>query len=180
MATVTDSGTPNNHIFDFTIPRGATGATGPKGATGATGPTGPTGTCRCCVSLRSILSAKGQYSDNEEYVRLNGSSVYPPDSADFTVNQDGISFNTAGFYIIQFTADYAVTSGTATIAAELNGKSVSSVPVTLARTVGNASGLCAVNAGAGDVFRLKLNGFSKLVSADFNILVACWLKNSDK
>ena len=28
---VTDSGIDNHHIFDFSIPRGATGATGPMG-----------------------------------------------------------------------------------------------------------------------------------------------------
>lgn len=45
-ATVTNSGTNENVILNFTIPRGEDGATGPTGATGSTGPiglTGPTG-----------------------------------------------------------------------------------------------------------------------------------------
>lgn len=48
-ATVVNEGTANAAVFNFTIPRGATGATGPqgpagaKGATGATGPQGPAG-----------------------------------------------------------------------------------------------------------------------------------------
>lgn len=48
-ATVVNAGTANAAVFNFTIPRGATGATGPqgpagaKGATGATGPQGPAG-----------------------------------------------------------------------------------------------------------------------------------------
>ena len=48
-ALVTNSGTTDNLVLDFNIPRGATGATGPsgpqglQGATGATGPTGPQG-----------------------------------------------------------------------------------------------------------------------------------------
>ena len=54
-ATVTNSGTNENVVLNFTIPRGATGATGtqgiqgptgpqgPQGAQGPTGPTGPTG-----------------------------------------------------------------------------------------------------------------------------------------
>ena len=48
-ASVTNVGTNENVILDFTIPRGETGATGPtgpqglQGAIGATGPTGPTG-----------------------------------------------------------------------------------------------------------------------------------------
>ena len=48
-AQITNSGTDQAAIFDFVIPRGATGVTGPTGAigptgaTGATGVTGPTG-----------------------------------------------------------------------------------------------------------------------------------------
>lgn len=42
-ATVTNTGTAQDAILNFTIPRGATGVTGPTGPTGATGPTGPTG-----------------------------------------------------------------------------------------------------------------------------------------
>lgn len=48
-ATVTNIGTAQDAILNFTIPRGATGVTGPTGptgatgATGVTGPTGPTG-----------------------------------------------------------------------------------------------------------------------------------------
>ena len=48
-ASVTNVGTNENVILDFTIPRGETGATGPtgpqglQGETGATGPTGPQG-----------------------------------------------------------------------------------------------------------------------------------------
>ena len=45
-ATVINSGTSSAAVFDFGIPRGATGAlgpTGPAGPTGSQGPTGPTG-----------------------------------------------------------------------------------------------------------------------------------------
>ena len=48
-ATVVNAGTANAAVFNFTIPRGATGAVGPqgpagaKGATGDTGPQGPAG-----------------------------------------------------------------------------------------------------------------------------------------
>ena len=40
---VTNSGTSENAILNFTIPRGATGPQGLQGETGATGPTGPQG-----------------------------------------------------------------------------------------------------------------------------------------
>ena len=42
-AIVTNSGTPTNAIFNFTIPAGATGATGNIGSTGSTGAAGPPG-----------------------------------------------------------------------------------------------------------------------------------------
>lgn len=42
-ASVTNSGTANAAIFDFTIPRGEQGIQGPKGETGATGAQGPQG-----------------------------------------------------------------------------------------------------------------------------------------
>jgi hypothetical protein len=42
-ATVTNVGTNSAAVFNFTIPRGATGTTGSTGPTGPTGPAGPTG-----------------------------------------------------------------------------------------------------------------------------------------
>ncbi len=42
-AVVTNTGTAENAILNFTIPRGATGNTGATGSTGATGPIGPQG-----------------------------------------------------------------------------------------------------------------------------------------
>ena len=53
-ASVTNSGTNENVILDFSIPRGSIGPTGPTGPqgnigpiglTGTTGPTGPTARC---------------------------------------------------------------------------------------------------------------------------------------
>ena len=42
-ASVTNSGTSENVILNFSIPRGETGPTGPQGIQGVTGPTGPQG-----------------------------------------------------------------------------------------------------------------------------------------
>ena len=42
-ASVTNSGTSGDAVFDFTIPRGDTGPQGPQGIQGETGPIGPTG-----------------------------------------------------------------------------------------------------------------------------------------
>lgn len=63
-ATVVNAGTANAAVFDFTIPRGATGATGPqgpagaKGATGDTGPQGPAG-ARGATGERGPAGANG-------------------------------------------------------------------------------------------------------------------------
>ena len=43
QASVTNSGTAQDAILNFTIPKGDTGSQGPQGETGPTGPTGPTG-----------------------------------------------------------------------------------------------------------------------------------------
>lgn len=72
-ATVTNSGTNENVILNFTIPQGITGPTGPTGATGATGPIGPAPTLAVgpVVTLPagenaavSITGADGAYTLN--------------------------------------------------------------------------------------------------------------------
>ena len=57
-ANVTNSGTGNQAVLNFTLPRGATGATGatgPQGPTGPTGPQGPTGATGATGSVKSQL-----------------------------------------------------------------------------------------------------------------------------
>ena len=51
QATVTNTGTPEAAVLDFTIPQGATGAAGAAGATGATGATGPTGAAGAAATV---------------------------------------------------------------------------------------------------------------------------------
>ena len=52
-ATVVNAGTANAAVFNFTIPRGATGATGPQGPAGATGPQGPAGVGLAEIAVQS-------------------------------------------------------------------------------------------------------------------------------
>ena len=57
-ANVTNSGTGNQAVLNFTIPqgdKGDTGATGPQGPTGPTGPQGPTGATGATGSVKSDL-----------------------------------------------------------------------------------------------------------------------------
>jgi hypothetical protein len=54
-ASVTNSGTITNAIFDFVIPKGATGPTGATGANGLIGATGPTG----ATGANGLIGATG-------------------------------------------------------------------------------------------------------------------------
>ena len=59
-ASVKNAGTASAAVFNFTIPRGATGATGPqgpKGETGATGPQGPRGPAGSDANVQSITTS---------------------------------------------------------------------------------------------------------------------------
>lgn len=56
-ASVTNSGTTSAAIFDFTIPRGATGLQGPKGDQGDQGPQGPAGTNATITGATATVDA---------------------------------------------------------------------------------------------------------------------------
>ena len=56
-ATVTNSGTTSAAVFDFTIPRGATGLQGPKGDQGDQGPQGAAGTNATITSASATIDA---------------------------------------------------------------------------------------------------------------------------
>lgn len=71
QATVTNSGTSNAAILNFTIPQGSTGPTGPTGPTGATGPQGAAGTG---VTWSSITAPSAQGVSNTGYMLNNGSA----------------------------------------------------------------------------------------------------------
>ena len=54
-ANVTNSGTGNQAVLNFTIPRGNTGSQGPTGPQGPVGPTGPAGPTGPTGSVKSLL-----------------------------------------------------------------------------------------------------------------------------
>jgi len=58
-ASVTNVGSPNTAVFDFTIPAGLTGTTGSTGATGATGPQGNPGTAATIAVGSTTTGAAG-------------------------------------------------------------------------------------------------------------------------
>lgn len=70
-ASITNSGTNTNAIFNFTIPRGEkgdTGATGPQGPIGPIGPQGPAGTSGSSIAYDIGIEDAGNYynSNNVE------------------------------------------------------------------------------------------------------------------
>ena len=66
-AFVTNTGTAQNAVLNFTIPRGETGATGPQGPqgeTGATGPQGPAGTAGEAATVTVGTTTTGDAGTN--------------------------------------------------------------------------------------------------------------------
>ena len=109
-AAVTNSGSENAAVFDFVIPRGATGATGPQGPTGATGPQGPTGATGATGATGSVpVEALSAYSIPTQTVTDNAAVIFDrtaaqqgtaithaDNSADITIGEEGtyfVSFN---------------------------------------------------------------------------------------
>jgi len=68
-ASVTNVGTNENAILNFTIPAGATGAQGEIGPTGPTGPTGPSG--------ESALSYGSKYDTTTDTISLTADTDSP-------------------------------------------------------------------------------------------------------
>jgi len=74
-ATVTNSGTSSAAVFNFGVPRGATGPTGATGATGpigATGPTGPTGSTGATGPQGTSINFKGVVADYAALLLITG------------------------------------------------------------------------------------------------------------
>ena len=124
-ASVTNSGTPENAILNFTIPQGATGpkgdigetgATGPKGDTGATGPQGPQGyqgpagpTIYYYGSFYDTNATQTAAAINTAYpVKVNTTDMNFGVSIqnDTSSNPTRISFAIAGIYNIQYSIQF--------------------------------------------------------------------------
>lgn len=97
-------------MFDFVIPRGATGATGPQGPTGATGATGPQGPTGATGATGSVpVEALSAYSIPTQTVADNAAVIFDrtaaqqgtaithaDNSADIIIGKEGtyfVSFN---------------------------------------------------------------------------------------
>lgn len=133
-AIITNSGTSQDAVFNFTIPRGNTGATGQQGPTGPTGPTGngiDNITLISTVGLQKtyrITYTNGGYYDyivtdgangtgSVADVWVNGTSVLDGDTAKVTVptNNNQLT-NGAGYITSSALAPYALSANLSTVA----------------------------------------------------------------
>lgn len=87
-ASVTNTGTAENVVLDFTIPQGPTG---PQGETGATGPTGP---------ANGLNAFGGIYNEQTGTVELTDSTATVVD-LDTTMPENNVSYDTPNNITIQ-------------------------------------------------------------------------------
>ena len=143
-ASVNNSGTTSDAVFNFTIPAGATGAQGPTGTTGATGPGVPTG-----GNTNQVLAKINSADFNTQWINIAGSGTVT--SVDGSGGTTGLSLTggpitVAGTLTLGGTLNVASGgSGAASLAGYLIGNGTSAftasttIPTTaLSGTVTNA------------------------------------------
>ena len=91
-ATVTNSGTPQNAVFNFAIPRGATGITGATVATGATGASSLDNPQILCAidSAPQPTTANQPIQFNSNYLSSGSAITHSTNSSNITISQNGI------------------------------------------------------------------------------------------
>jgi hypothetical protein len=78
LASATNTGTPGNAIFNFTIPQGATGLTGPTGVTGVTGVTGQTGVTGPYIQSAAVSGTTLNLTRSDSVVVAVSGSILGP------------------------------------------------------------------------------------------------------
>ena len=181
-AVVTNSGTVQNAIFNFVIPRGATGVTGPTGVTGATGPIGATGATGVTGPIGAIgvtgptgatgvadLNAYGGlYNATPQTLNLTlGGTVQLPLPVTMPLKNvsyspaNSITASVAGVYEINYYTNVSAALGTTvTMSVRRNGTAIPQATISRVLSVGvgslyNGSFIIALNAG--DVIDMALS-----------------------
>lgn len=101
-ASVTNSGTNENVILDFSIPRGSIGPTGPTGPQGNIGPIGLTGATGATGPTGGVAAYGERYTEGAETVTLT-----PNQDGQIPLQTNGPSLNTT------YTTSNAITVGDA-------------------------------------------------------------------
>lgn len=148
-ASVSNSGSSNAAVFDFTIPRGDTGATGatgsqgPKGDTGSTGPQGPSGGS---TNWRGAWSSSASYAiydavsySGSSYIAIAAGTNEQPDthSADWQLLAQAGATGATGATGPQGTAGATGATGSAGAAATIAVGTVTPLAAGATPTVAN-------------------------------------------
>ncbi len=157
-AIVSNSGTPQNAVLNFVIPRGATGVTGPAGAAGATGPTG----------ITDLNAYGGLYNTTPQTLNLTvgGTTQLPLPTAmplkNVTITPtNSLTVETDGVYEINYYSNVSAALGTTvTMSVRINGTAIPQASISRVLSVGvgslyNGSIIIALNAG--DVIDMALS-----------------------
>ena len=160
-ASVTNSGTAENVVLNFTIPRGNTGDTGPTGpqgpqgpqglqgntgATGETGPTGPTGPAGPPgTSAVATFGSKYDNATNNITLEANVSQTIPlgstgPNSGITTGTQNALTITEAGTYKVDyFFSGSPSTNANVTVEISQNTTPIASTTIVKDTTTNNDS-----------------------------------------
>ena len=160
-ASVTNSGTAENVVLNFTIPRGNTGDTGPigpqgpqgpqglqgnTGAAGETGPTGPTGPAGPPgTSAVATFGSKYDNATNNITLEANVSQTIPlgstgPNSGITTGTQNALTITEAGTYKVDyFFSGSPSTNANVTVEISQNTTPIASTTIVKDTTTNNDS-----------------------------------------
>ena len=160
-ASVTNSGTAENVVLNFIIPRGNTGDTGPigpqgpqgpqglqgnTGATGETGPTGPTGPAGPPgTSAVATFGSKYDNATNNITLEANVSQTMPlgstgPNSGITTGTQNALTITEAGTYKVDyFFSGSPSTNANVTVEISQNTTPIASTTIVKDTTTNNDS-----------------------------------------
>lgn len=159
------TGSPN-HVFDFIIPRGATGPTGPQGIEGPTGPTGPSSIVDTVYG--GIYNPSTQlvfFTAPDTYVQVRLASALPSNNVTPNANNT-LTIEETGTYEISYnillSTSAAVDAGIAVrnngiVIAQTRGSQTLAVDSTTTISYdGRLSGTTLVNLQSGDVLDLAI------------------------
>lgn len=165
-ALIANSGTEQNAVLNFVIPRGATGATGATGMTGATGATGETG------PANGLNAHGGRYNVIPKVLNIAaGGKTQIPLSATMPANNvtyataNGVTVAQSGDYEVNYFVTFSAAAKTAvTLSVRVNGVAIPEATVNRTLSVGMDAigGSFIKTLSAGDTLDMALSALSSV------------------
>ena len=188
MASVTDSGSGNNHILNFLIPRGnpgLDGAIGPQGPKGDQGPVGPPG-----KQIDGITIFGGLYDETPNLVvaKVKTPTIIPIDNRlpyfGIYYGTNTITTNISGIYEVNYRALLSTTlDDSVTISVVANNINIPGTITTVDLKFGNTlqvSGSCFYTVNTLTSFSLAiLSGKKENLNVNINNIILTIKKLSD-